>query len=144
MFMPGLLERLKSWQQNVNKSMDAQQAMLHRLLDDEDPYDIVAIQEPCIDFLKLTRALPHWRVVYPHRHHDTTSRVRSVMLVSDRLSTNAWAAIPLKSMDVTAISLDCGDTEVLLYNIYLDQNNDQALHATANSTAKQQAAAAKR
>ena len=141
--MPGRLEHLKIWQQNVNKSMDAQQVMLHRLLDDNDPYDIIAIQEPCIDFLKLTRALPHWRVVYPHRHHDTTARVRSVTLVSDRLSTNAWAAIPLGSMDVTALSLDCGDTVLLLYNIYLDQHNDQALHAMANSTAKKQAAAAR-
>ena len=92
--MPERLETLKIWQQNVNKSMGAQQAMLHRLLDDNVPYDIVAIQEPCIDFLKLTRALPHWRVVYPHRHHDATSQVRSVTLVNDRLSTNAWAAIP--------------------------------------------------
>lgn len=50
------------------------------MLGTED-FEIVTLQEPHIDFLKLTRANPHWTIVYPDRHHDRTDATRLVMLV---------------------------------------------------------------
>jgi hypothetical protein len=57
--------KLRIWQQNLNRSLEGQLDLLQSLKDND--YDIVALQEPHIDFLGRTRANPHWTVVYPKR-----------------------------------------------------------------------------
>lgn len=80
------MKRLRIWQQNVNKSLDAQLDLLQAL--GAKNFEIAAIQEPHIDFLNLTRANPHWIVVYPSGHHDRDELTRAVLPISTRISTN--------------------------------------------------------
>ena len=78
---------LRVWQQNLNKSADAQADLLHRASPSD--YDILALQEPYIDHLKLTRGNSRWRVHYPTvRDPDTAGRMRSVLMVNRDISTN--------------------------------------------------------
>ncbi|KAI9057791.1 hypothetical protein FKP32DRAFT_1525953, partial [Trametes sanguinea] len=82
--------------------------------------DIIAIQEPYLDRLGLTRSTPHWRVVYPTAHRaDPTRRTRAVLLISKRLSTNAWSPLAVPHPDVVAVTLrmEAGAT-VHLFNFY--------------------------
>lgn len=73
--MQDALSKLRiNWQQNLNKSLDAQGYLINTTR--EDKYDIVAIQEPYIDQNKLTRANTRWVVLYPSGHHDTRERAR--------------------------------------------------------------------
>ncbi|KAJ3792546.1 hypothetical protein GGU11DRAFT_693293, partial [Lentinula aff. detonsa] len=55
-------DRLKVMQINVNKSDLCMHDILHS---DASDADIIAIQEPYIDFLGRTRALRHLHVIYP-------------------------------------------------------------------------------
>jgi hypothetical protein len=34
-----------------------------------DRYDMIAIQEPYIDFLRNARATPNWYAIYPRTHY---------------------------------------------------------------------------
>ncbi|OBZ69995.1 hypothetical protein A0H81_10500 [Grifola frondosa] len=69
---PNRPTRLRIWQQNLNKSLDAQLDLLHAA--NPDNYDLLLLQEPYLDHLNLTRANHHWTVVYPSRHHDDDTR----------------------------------------------------------------------
>ncbi|KAH9917228.1 uncharacterized protein B0H18DRAFT_834610, partial [Fomitopsis serialis] len=84
-------------------------------------YDLILIQEPClpnVNGLRLTRATPDWRVIYPSCHHDTTRRTRSVILVNRKVATDAWTSIPTDNPDVTAITLDTSKGKVHIFNVY--------------------------
>ena len=95
---------IRIWQQNLNKSLDAQLDLLHKASPDD--YDILLLQEPYIDHLKNTRATRHWRVHYPTvRDPETAGRARSVILINARISTDAWSPLVIPHPDVTAISL---------------------------------------
>jgi predicted secreted protein len=62
------------WQQNVAKSSVVQ----HDVLANANPkdWDIIAIQEPYMDFLGLTRANPHWNVIYPsNKNQENQKRI---------------------------------------------------------------------
>ncbi|KAL7277809.1 hypothetical protein ACG7TL_002174 [Trametes sanguinea] len=131
---PHTWEVLRVWQQNLNKSADATADLLHSA--SPENYDLLAIQEPYIDFLGLTRATHHWYVVYPSGHHDTVERSRSVILVSKKLSTNSWSPVNLPSPDVTAISIITGDSTVHLFNLYVDGSHDRAIHASNRAVAR--------
>ncbi|KAI0310473.1 hypothetical protein OF83DRAFT_1070482, partial [Amylostereum chailletii] len=54
---------LRIWQQNLNRSNNAQQAMLETVADEN--IDIICIQEPYIDFRQQSRANSQWFTVYP-------------------------------------------------------------------------------
>lgn len=69
---------LQICQLNVNKSNTAQSAFLH----DIASFNIVAIQEPHIDFLKNTRAWTNWKVFYPTNHKDNNTTTRSIILMN--------------------------------------------------------------
>ncbi|KAJ3746913.1 hypothetical protein EV360DRAFT_57296, partial [Lentinula raphanica] len=82
--------------------------------------DIIAIQEPYIDFLGRTRALQHLHVIYPPRHRDQWERVttQSIILVNNRLLTDSWTALEVDHPDVTAVQL-VGDFGTLrIFNVY--------------------------
>src|ERR1700684_1377247 len=87
--------KLRIWQQNINRSLEGQLDLLHTLK--AEKYDIVAIQEPHIDFLGRTRANPHWSVIYPKHHLVDPRKSRSVILVNRSLSTNNWDDLDIAS-----------------------------------------------
>ncbi|RPD54986.1 hypothetical protein L227DRAFT_474170, partial [Lentinus tigrinus ALCF2SS1-6] len=82
-------------------------------------YDIIALQEPYMDWTKLTRAHSRWMVLYPCGHHDSRECSRAVMLVSMKLSTKAWYQVPSKCPDMTVVSLKTADgARIHLFNLY--------------------------
>ncbi len=124
---------LRIWQQNVNKSDAAQHDMLSKIL--PTACDIIAIQEPYLDRMRLTRSTTHWRVQYPTvRDPDTSSRARSVILVSKKLSTNAWSPVTVPHPDVTAITIVTPHTSIHLFNLYVDGDFDAAINAASRAS----------
>ncbi|KAF8580412.1 hypothetical protein K439DRAFT_1357007, partial [Ramaria rubella] len=83
-------------------------------------YDIIAIQEPYIDFLGCTHAGLQWSPVYPPGHRDFPKLTRSVLFVNTAISTNSWTQLPVNCPDITAIQITCGDCNIHIYNIYND------------------------
>ena len=110
--------KLRIWQQNLNKSLAAQQDLINNLRPEN--YEIVLIQEPYIDHNRKTRASSHWRVVYPSTYYTNLSGFRSVILINAKLNTNSWKQIEVKSSDITAIQLTGTFGQVSIFNIYND------------------------
>ncbi|OCH84246.1 hypothetical protein OBBRIDRAFT_696016, partial [Obba rivulosa] len=80
--------------------------------------DLIFIQEPYIDFNKLTRATSHWHVIYPCSHHDNSAHTRSVILVNKRIPTNNWSDIELTSPDITGLTIKTQQGNFHLFNVY--------------------------
>ena len=117
--------RLRLWQQNLNRSLEGQLDLLQSLKDKD--YDVVALQEPHIDFLGRTRANAHWTVIYPKRHLANPNKTRAIILINRNISTNNWDEIPLDSMDVTGVRLHGGFGAICLLNIYNDCENNGSI-----------------
>ncbi|KII88884.1 hypothetical protein PLICRDRAFT_79777, partial [Plicaturopsis crispa FD-325 SS-3] len=90
-------------------------------------YDIVMIQEPHIDHLSLSRASPHWHVLYPTDHLNQADKSRSLTLINKKYSTNDWTQLPVKCPDVTAVRLHGDFGFVQIFNIYNDGQHNQSM-----------------
>ena len=55
--------RLRIWQQNINKSRVAQEDLINS--DVYKHFDFLLLQEPYIDGYGNTKATKDWRVIYP-------------------------------------------------------------------------------
>ncbi|KAH9962592.1 hypothetical protein BC827DRAFT_1086453, partial [Russula dissimulans] len=108
------------WQQNVNKSPACQHDLLSGKLLTDMKIDIVALQEPSVNFLNLTVASKNWTPVYPSSHATSPDKTRSITLISVTLSTESWEQLAFPSGDVTVISLTCNYGKLILFNIYND------------------------
>ncbi len=128
---PIALKNLKIWQQNVNKSRNAQEDLLESLKTKK--FDICAIQEPYIDSFNNTRANSKWRVVYPSTHYTNPKKTRSVILVNTSVLTNTWSDLATNSGDVTAIQLQTNTGKTNIFNVYNDINNNDALQALSQT-----------
>src|SRR5271155_3969206 len=89
-----LLTDIKIWQQNTRRSLDAQLALLNSL---KNNFDIVCIQEPHFDFLKISRAIRVWHTVYPTTPLNNDGRPRALTLIHKRISTHKWTQIQVDS-----------------------------------------------
>ena len=72
--------KLRIWQQNINRSLEGQLDLLQSLK--ANNYNIVAIEEPHIDFLGCTWANLHWTVIYLKQHLMNPNKMRSVTLIN--------------------------------------------------------------
>jgi ribonuclease HI len=109
--------QLRIWQQNLNRSFDAQTHLLHCA--DPSKWDVLLLQEPYIDFLKKTRSNPYWRVIYPDIFYaDHSPALRSVILVNTNLPTDCWEAVQIPSTDITAVKFTTTAGTVTIFNIY--------------------------
>ncbi|KAG2059250.1 hypothetical protein BDR06DRAFT_874921 [Suillus hirtellus] len=98
------IKRLQIWQQNLNTSFTAQSSLLSN--NKMANWDIIAIQEPYINFLHNTHANHHWYIIYPtQRFSHPQQWTRAIMLINTKLNTNTWKQIPFPSLDVIAIQL---------------------------------------
>src|ERR1700690_398983 len=121
-------EHLVIWQQNLNKSSDAQLDLLHYLYPNQ--YDIVATQEPYINFLGNTQATSHWITVYPTGHLDHMDKTRALIMINrSSISTNSWTQIDIESPDVVGVQLVSEQGTLRLINIYNSCDNDDAMKA---------------
>ncbi|KAH9052631.1 hypothetical protein EDB87DRAFT_1570290, partial [Lactarius vividus] len=116
---------LAIWQQNINKSPACQ----HRIISSgklaDYNIDIVALQEPAINFLNKSIASRDWVPIYPSTHGKHPHKTRTVTLVRSDLLTESWEQIDFPSGDVTAIRIKETWGTLTLFNIYNDcEHND--------------------
>ena len=129
--------RLRVWQQNINKSQVAQEDLINS--DVSKHIDLLLLQEPYIDSYSNTKATRDWRVIYPSNHLSSDKPACSVVLVSTSLDTNRWSQISiLNTNDLTAIQFHSASNTLDLYNIYNDCQHNTTLdtldsHLTAHS-----------
>ena len=119
------------WQQNVAKSSIAQ----HDVLAKANPkdWDIIALQEPYMDFLGLTRANLHWNVIYPsNKNRENQKRTRSIILISTNIDSSQIQQINIQSSDITAVQINANSRSLLLFNVYNDNTNNHAIETLAN------------
>ena len=120
-------QRLTIWQQNVDKSLIAQHAVLNTV---NPATDIICLQEPYFDFNKKSWATQVWRPVYPKLHdEDDAGQTRAVMLVNRRIATDSWRRLDVESRDVVGISMETADKTVCIFNIYNDGGHSRSMRA---------------
>ncbi|KAG2051729.1 hypothetical protein BDR06DRAFT_889424, partial [Suillus hirtellus] len=122
-------DNFKIWQQNLRKSLNAWEHMLHNL--DPNVYDMACIQEPYFNPINLANTSTlgrFWDVIYPSNHHSHAARSQTLILVNKCISKNNWHIIPINSPNVMAIELTGQFSKVHIYNIYNSCKNDHTLH----------------
>ena len=130
---PHGLPSLRIWQQNVNKSLEAHQDMLNNL--DPRHVDVVAIQEPYIDFQGYSRGNSHWFIVYPPNHRTLPTRTRSLLLINRRLDSDTWRSLEISLPDITGVQIASKDGHnILLYNVYNNQDHNRTIHLLRTHT----------
>jgi Endonuclease-reverse transcriptase len=96
------MNMLRIWQQNLNKSLIATEHMLNSTAPEH--FDIIAIQEPYIDFTRNARVKQQWYLIYSKTHYiEQAGRTRSMILVNKNIASKSWTEIDIESPDVTGI-----------------------------------------
>jgi ribonuclease HI len=132
------ITKLRVRQQNTNKSLTATSEMLAKCSPDQ--YDILAIQEPHIDFLGNARATPSWYTVYPDAHfREKEKRTRSMILINKKIHTSTWRAVEMGTPDITAITIRTNTGDVLIINTYVDCTHSDSIRAIQSYLQKQAA-----
>src|SRR6266702_1213581 len=123
---------LAIWQQNLNKSPACQHGLLSsgRLVDRN--IDIIALQEPSINFLNKTIATRDWIPIYPSTHEKQLDKTHSVTLIRGELLTENWEQLDFPSGNVTALHIREKWGTLSIFNIYNDCNHDDTLTALIN------------
>ncbi|THH14609.1 hypothetical protein EUX98_g9587 [Antrodiella citrinella] len=106
---------LRIWQQNLAKSLEAQDEFLADL--DSDDYDLALLQEPYVDHARLTR-------------------LKLALAFNKMIVTEAWEALEVQSMDITAIWLATHAGPLYIFNVYNDQKHHNTLRVLAQATRK--------
>jgi ribonuclease HI/endonuclease/exonuclease/phosphatase family metal-dependent hydrolase len=119
---------LRFWQQNLNKSSDAQLDLLNNM--HPKSTDIAIIQEPHINFLGNAQASAKWITVYPTGHRDRPARSRTLTMINrTTISSNAWTQLDVDHPDIVAVQIITAQGTLRVYNIYNDCTNDDTLTA---------------
>src|SRR6266404_2348214 len=111
-------KRLTIWQQNLNKSPSCQHGLISSGRLAKHNIDIIALQEPSINFLNKTIATRDWIPLYPSTHGD--------------IQTDNWEQLKFPSGDVTALRIRETWGTLTLFNIYNDCEHDATLDALTN------------
>ena len=89
--------------------------------------DIIAIQEPSVNFLGRTVASRDWIPIYPSTHEKEQGKTRAITLMSSRIPTGNWEQIEFQSGDVVVIKITGNWGQLILFNIYNDCSHDRTL-----------------
>ena len=123
--------KLRIWQQNLNKSRDAQLDLLAQA--DAKEWDLILLQEPFLDSVGNTRAGPQWITLYPATHLiDGQPRDRVAMLVNKSIPSNTYRALPIFSADVMGIELLTNSGKLTLMNVYNSCTDNGAILTLSN------------
>ena len=114
---PNEIKHLRIRQQNTNKSLYAVLDLLGKC--PPDKYDIIAIQEPYIDF--LGNADPKTHYINKER------RMRSMILISKKIATDTWTTLDSRSPDITAVKIKTHNSVILIFNLYCDCTHNDSL-----------------
>ncbi|KAG2064714.1 hypothetical protein BDR04DRAFT_1034532 [Suillus decipiens] len=116
------------WQQNLNSFLTAHHSLLNSPI--ANKWDIIALQEPHINYMKNTISSPYFHAVYPTSHFtapETTSC--TVTLISKAFDTKSWQQIPFPSPDVIVIQFLGPFGCCTVFNIYNDCNQTKTQEA---------------
>ena len=120
---------LAIWQQNLNKSPNCQHGLLSSGRLAKHNIDIIALQEPSINFLNKTIATRDWVPLYPTSHEKQPEKTRSIILIRGNLLTENWEQIDFMSGDVTALRIKEKWGTLTIFNVYNDCEHDDTLEA---------------
>lgn len=116
---------LAIWQQNLNKSPSCQHDLISSGRLAKHNIDIIALQEPSINFLDKTIASHDWTPLYPSTHKKKPEKTRSVILIRSDLPMENWEQLNFLSRDVTALRIKGTWGMLSMFNIYNDcEHND--------------------
>ena len=114
------------WQQNLNKSDIAQQDLINSI--NPNKYDIIALQEPYIDFLGNTCANPRWYPLLPAAHHDNPKKTQAITLINKHLLSSSWQQNKVNTQDIVSVSIATLAGTSTILNIYNDGDHPRSLH----------------
>ena len=123
---------LRILQQNLNKSLPAQLDFLHSL--PQTKANIIILQEPYIDKLDNTRALPGWITVYPSSHAIKPEETRTVTMINKSISSDTWTQVKIDSGNVILLKLITREAYIDLYNTYIDCNHSRTFDIISATT----------
>jgi hypothetical protein len=112
--------KINIWQQNVNKSPASQHDLISSKYLIEIGVNIVALQEPAINYFNKTIATKDWVPIYPSTHSKHPNKTRSVTLIRATLTLDSWQQLDFPSGDVTVIQLVGNWGKLTIFNIYND------------------------
>lgn len=123
-------------QQNVNGSSTAHAEVLN--VNHNNELDIIALQEPYIDFRGTSRASKEWISIYPsNANKEGKGKIRALMLISTKIKSDSWEEVKSESNDLTVIKLRTERGWVVICNIYSDCKNDEAINELARICRKE-------
>ena len=127
-----LKDKLKIWQQNINKSPTCQHDLLSSDKLTKMDIDIVALQEPAINHNNLTIAAKDWITVYPSMHSSKPESTRAIILICAQISTETWNQLEFPSGDVTVVQL-CGSWgKLTIFNVYNEGTSSNTINLLTN------------
>ena len=118
---------LAIWQQNLNKSPACQHSLISSGRLAKHNIDIIALQEPSINFLSKTIASRDWIPLYPTTHEKHPEKTRAVILIRGDVLTESWEQLDFPSGDVTALCIKEEWGTLTIFNIYNDCEHDKTL-----------------
>ena len=124
----GTRSEITIWQQNVNKSQTGQHDLISSGKLSYAGIDIVALQEPAMNFLGKTIAAKDWIPIYPSTHEKEPGKTRSLMLISATLPTENWEQVEFPSGNVTVLRMTGDWGKMMIFNIYNDCLHDRTIH----------------
>ena len=108
--------KLTIWQQNLNKSQMGQHDLIRSGNLAYININIVAIQEPAMNFLDKMIATRDWIPIYPSTHKKGPKKTQSLILMSSRLLSHSGIIIfPSHSSFITYLLPLCHDLSSLSY-----------------------------
>lgn len=95
--------------------------------------DVLLIQEPPFTFYSTPVQHPRWKV-FQATSTETGARIRSLIDVNKRISTSVYRQRQCDSPDVTAIELQAGANQTLIFSVYIPPVNpeDSPMRQTLN------------
>jgi hypothetical protein len=121
--------KITIWQQNVNKSPSCQHDLLSNNQLIRSGTSIIALQESAVNFMNHSIASKDWFSIYPITYSLSPDKTRSLLLINASINPGSWEQIDIPSGDITAVIIRSTVSDLLLYNIYNDRNNDTSLNA---------------
>ena len=126
--------KINIWQQNVNKPPTSQ----HDLISSKSLIDlganIIALQEPAINYLNKTIATKDWVPIYPSTHSKQPDKTRSVTLISAALTSDSWQQLDFPSGNITVIQMKGDWGRLTIFNIYNDGQHNGTVNLLADYT----------
>ena len=124
----GMRSEVTIWQQNVNKSQTGQHNLISSGKLVHAGIDIVALQEPALNFLGKTIAARDWIPIYPSTHEKEPGKTRSITLINANIPTESWEQVDFPSRDLTVVKISGTWGKMTIFNIYNDCLHDRTIH----------------